>query len=339
MSSATRPSYEDLTRGLINTDDYRGLSAAYIHAYERSVVLPAFQLIMATESTIRALPVSERVPAKNVFVLALTRVVGQFRLTMLRNPAFRGIAEKAIRSSIASPTLSNEAKEAGRQVLALIDFINEGHSLEEVMMFGTANNTRILNTRPMYPDGPKECFNPFMASMEDINDGHVLFYIFKDSQTLASVACIDGAEELNGQPLYKKFLHDKTYLYHRCKPTVPAGAISVSREEVEPEPLQRLAFDRNVYVPAWQAKKIQAGRRYALVPSERSVGRIVSEALLATGEAVSAEHCQTEYTDKIHDVYEMVASGGGVGFRKMCKVRRTRRNRNRGKKTRGHKRG
>lgn len=207
-----------------------------------------------------------------------------------------------------------------------------------------ANNvTRALNTRPMYvpPEGqsqPTECFDPYMASTVDIGENQILFYIFNkptaanSSPALAKVACFDADDEMEvgGQtiPVYKKFLEDKSYLYFRCKPTVPRGAIFVSRAQVEPEPLRRLAFEFNVYVPAWQAKKVQAGRKYALIPTEQAVGRIVSDDLLRGGTAVSAEHCQTEYTDKVYSIYEMVTSGGRMGFRKITKSSRsTRRSR------------
>jgi hypothetical protein len=213
---------------------------------------------------------------------------------------------------------------------------NNNNSKEDDENNNANNATRALNTRPMYvpPEGqsqPAECFDPYMASTVDIGENQILFYIFNkpaaanSSPSLAKVACFDADDEMEvgGRtiPVYKKFLEDKSYLYFRCKPTVPRGAIFVSRAQVEPEPLRRLAFEFNVYVPAWQAKKVQAGRKYALIPTEQAVGRIVSDDLLRRGNAVSAEHCQTEYTDKVYSIYEMVTSGGGrIGFRKITQL-------------------
>ena len=207
----------------------------------------------------------------------------------------------------------------------------------------TVHNTREnlppLPTRPMITGStevpaPTECFDPYMASTVDIADNQVLFYIFNkpaaagEEPTLAAVSCIDNETEENGRsvPLYTRFLQNDAYLYYRCKPTVPQGALFVQRDQVEPEPLRRLAFDRNIYVYEKQAKQIKAGGKYALIPTEAPVGRIVSQDLLRGGTAVGAEHCQTTYTDKVYEIYEMTESGAiGGALRRRRRVATRRR--------------
>lgn len=196
-----------------------------------------------------------------------------------------------------------------------------------------AQYNRPVQTRPAYraPEGqnaPTECYDPYMAMMTDIADNQVQFYIFNKpvgnaEPTLAGVACIDNETEDGGQTisLYKKFLEDITYLYYQCKPTVPAGSLFITRNDVHPQPLRRLALDRNIYVYESQVKKIQAGKKYALIPTETPVGRIASEALIQTGNAIGAEHCQTIYEDTIHEIFEMVAAQGGVRFKKLGRAK------------------
>ena len=191
----------------------------------------------------------------------------------------------------------------------------------------TNTNTvnRPVERVPLPTESPTECFDPYMASMVDIADNQVLFYIYNAENQLDSVKCIDNETEENGRTLqlYRQFLDDNTYIYYKCKPSVPVGAIFVARNQVEPEPLRRLAFDKNIYVYESQAKKVQAGRKYALKPTADSLGRIVSESLLRTGDAVGAEHCQTNYEDRIYEIFEMTATGGVRKLRK--KTRRVKR--------------
>lgn len=232
---------------------------------------------------------------------------------------------------------------------------NENYENNENYQVAEANISRIppiptqynrpVQTRPIYraPEGqtaPTECYDPYMAMMTDIADNQVQFYIFNKpvgntEPSLAGVACIDNETEDGGQTLslYKKFLEDITYLYYQCKPTVPRGSLFITRNDVNPEPLRRLALDRNIYVYESQVKKIQAGKKYALIPTDTKVGRIASEALIQTGNAVSAEHCQTLYEDTIHEIFEMAATQGGVRFKKLAFAKRhTRRYKNRAKR-------
>lgn len=207
---------------------------------------------------------------------------------------------------------------------------------------------RPIGQRPPYaaPEGtepPTECFDPYMASTVDIAENQVLFYIFNKpvgnaEPTLARVACIDNESEDGGQTiqLYKKFLEQENYIYYKCLATVPQGAIYVSPDQIETEPLRRLAFDQNVYVYETQAKQIQAGCKYALIPTNDALGRIVSKNLLLTMDAVGGEHCQTNYTDKIHEIFEMVAQGGALRFKRLSrkKARKTLKKRKLGSKSR-----
>lgn len=163
-----------------------------------------------------------------------------------------------------------------------------------------------------------DCFNPYMASTVPIGENQVVFYIYNKPEgnktpTLSKVACIDNESEEDGRTieLYRMFLDDINYLYYRCKETVPEGSIFVDRDQIYPEPIRRLAFDSNIYVYESQAQKIQAGRKYALIPTNNRLGRIVSETLLQTQNAVGAEHCQTDYADKLYEIFEIQAAKGG----------------------------
>ncbi len=192
---------------------------------------------------------------------------------------------------------------------------------------------RPIETRAMETPDVTECFDPYMASNVDIADNQVLFYIYKQEPNqepeFVRAACIDNETEEDGETvlLYKRFLEAKQYVYYKCLPTVPQGAIFIGLHQIEPEPLRRLAFHRNIYVFESQANNIEAGKKYALIPTENRVGRIVSKSLLQTGDAVSAEHCQTNYQDKIYEIYEMVspAEGGAVKLRKLPKDSKVRR--------------
>jgi hypothetical protein len=172
-----------------------------------------------------------------------------------------------------------------------------------------------------------------MASTVNIADNQVLFYIFEKGnatnteQKFVSTACIDNEVEENGTTilLYKKFLEPIEYVYYKCLPTVPPGALHISLNQIEPEPIRRLAFDRNIYVYENQVKHIKAGHKYALIPTETKVGRIVSKRLLQTGQAVSAEHCQTDYTDVIHEIFEIAPASGGA-MRKRRRMTKRKRN-------------
>jgi ankyrin repeat protein len=178
-----------------------------------------------------------------------------------------------------------------------------------------------------------ECFDPYMASTVNIADNQVLFYIFEKGNAtntkhkFVGAACIDNEVEENGTTilLYKKFLEPIEYVYYRCLPTVSSGALHIPLNQIEPEPIRRLAFDRNIYVYENQVKHIKAGHKYALIPTETKVGRIVSKRLLQTGQAVSAEHCQTDYTDVIHEIFEITSASGGA-MRKRRRMTKRKRN-------------
>ncbi len=155
-----------------------------------------------------------------------------------------------------------------------------------------------------------------MASEEDITNKHTVFYIFDNTMTLSSVACLES----DSFPI----LNDPGYIYYNCKSTVPPGSLYIGREHTQSEPFRRLVFDRNIYVYESQVKKLIEGRRYAIVPTSRSVGYIVSETYLQIGNAVGAEHCQTNYQDKVHEIFEIVepVSGGRRKARKTYKKRK-----------------
>ncbi len=199
-----------------------------------------------------------------------------------------------------------------------------------------------IETREMPIPNETECFDPYMASMVDVADNQVLFYIYNSENQFKSVACIDNESEENGQTvlLYKKFLEPDEYVYYKCLPSVPQGALFIGLDQIEPEPLRRLAFDKNIYVYEGQIKHIQAGHKYALIPTQNKVGRIVSKRLLQSGDAVSADHCQSDNPDLIHELFEIVApvQGGAIRLRKIPRkktnaLRNTFKNRSKAKKT------
>ena len=95
------------------------------------------------------------------------------------------------------------------------------------------------------------------------------------------------------------------------------GAIMISRNQIEAgSSLVRLPLDRNIYVDTLNAKMLQVGKSYVLWPTENTVGRIASKSLLDGGSAVSADHCQTKFSDSIYEIYEVTASGGRRKTRK-----------------------
>ncbi len=162
-----------------------------------------------------------------------------------------------------------------------------------------------------------DCYNVSMASNEPITNEHTIFYLFNsnnNSKKVVKIACIDADSF--------QILQDPSYIYYNCDATVPLGALHIERERTHPEALRRLAFDTNIYVYESQVQKIVQGRKYALFPTERRVGRIVSETYLQIGNAVGAEHCQTDYPDRIHEIVEIIPVSGGKRRRKTIKKRK-----------------
>lgn len=145
-----------------------------------------------------------------------------------------------------------------------------------------------------------ECFSPMNASDVDITNNKIVFYILDKDKKLVGVSCIDNDSY--------EFLDNINYIYYQCSESVPHGAVFVNRAQVLPEPLRRLTLDRNIYVYESQIKKVKPGHKYALIPTDLPIGRIVSETLLQTQYAVSTEHCQTHHPDVIYTIFEIVTS-------------------------------
>ncbi len=179
-----------------------------------------------------------------------------------------------------------------------IEVLNEMgfQNIQELINQGEIN--RPIGQIPMEIPPNLQCYNPLMASEEDITNKHTVFYIFNNTMTLSSVACLD-AESFH-------MLYMPEYIYYKCRPTVPLGALFIDREDTDPEPIRRLTFDKNIYVYESQVKQIIKGKKYAIRPTEQLLGRIAAETLIQSGNAVGAEHCQTDYPDQIHEIFEIV---------------------------------
>jgi hypothetical protein len=82
------------------------------------------------------------------------------------------------------------------------------------------------------------------------------------------------------------------------------NSLSVQRRHLVGVPLRRLELAQKVYVKDSDFKKVKAGKSYLLEPTSDTLGRIVSDDVIRGGTVVSADHCQTVFTDPIYSISE-----------------------------------
>jgi ankyrin repeat protein len=183
-----------------------------------------------------------------------------------------------------------------------------------------------LEKMPAPADLPTKCFDPTMFNEDtNITDASTTFYTFDTNNQVLHVACLDD----QGMEFYK---NDRDYLYLKCKPHVPLTWLHVGIENTDAtNPIRRLPFKANVYVKNNEFYSVNPGKKYALIPTNQTLGQIISFKL-SSGEnnsAVSSDHCQFNYPDRIHQIKEIVPVTGGKRktYRRKLKRRKTYRKR------------
>ncbi len=113
-------------------------------------------------------------------------------------------------------------------------------------------------------------------------------------------------------------------------------SLHVSRNQLIGTPLRRLELGQKVYVLDSEFQKVKVGKAYVLEPTTNTIGRIASDNMIRTGAVVSADHCQTVFTDPIYSISEISGTTGGkrrvrrvtrVNRKKRQMKKKTRRNR------------
>lgn len=210
----------------------------------------------------------------------------------------------------------------------------------------TPNNTPLLQRNmPEFVSGvvSTKCFDPIMANENNITSEKATFYITRyvkekidedkyiDKQKIASISCLDS-ESLK---VYKT----KDYKVYQCTldtTVLPMTSLHVERRHLIGKPLRRLELSQKVYVLDSEFQKVKVGRAYVLEPTTNTIGRIASDDMIRTGAAMSADHCQTLFTDPIYSIKEISATRGGkrrvrrvtrVNRKKRQMKKKTRRNR------------
>jgi ankyrin repeat protein len=166
---------------------------------------------------------------------------------------------------------------------------------------------------PQFESGvdSSKCFEPIVEGTNvDISSENVTFYIANAKGKISSITCLDD-ESLQ---MYKT---SREYKSHQCtldtnpKTGLPMTSLSVSRNHVIGKPLRRLELGQKVYVLDSEFKNVEVGKAYLLEPTQKTIGRIVSDDMLRTGHAVSADHCQTVFKDLIYSIRETSMHKGG----------------------------
>jgi hypothetical protein len=190
----------------------------------------------------------------------------------------------------------------------------------------TSNNSTTSNTinnaesiplprknMPNFESGvdSNKCFEPIMALTNiNISSENVTFYIANAKGKISSITCLDE----DSLQMYKT---SRDYKSHQCtldtNPStgLPMTSLSVSRKHIIGSPLRRLELGQKVYVLDSEFKNVEVGKAYLLEPTQKTIGRIVSESMLKTGHAVSADHCQTVFKDPIYSISEISVMTGG----------------------------
>lgn len=159
-------------------------------------------------------------------------------------------------------------------------------------------------------DKKNKCLEISSLDYIDISGSNTVFYIYDTNKNIDTVIC------LHNDDLQKYLNIDK--LFYQCKPEVPETALNVSRLQTN-LPLVRIdkvkynerTSDYDIipiYINARRALSIVEGGKYALIPTDRDVGRLVSETYLQTKISVGEAHCQAmtiEGNGKIYNIFDL----------------------------------
>jgi len=149
----------------------------------------------------------------------------------------------------------------------------------------------------------EQCFDPLMATNSDIIPGSTILYILNAAGKVIRTICLDE-DSMTG------LLKGTNNIFYQCKASVPQGSLFIGKSNVHPTRLRKIATDIIVYVYENQVKRIEAGKKYILTPTDKVVGRIASYDVVNGGTVVSADHCQNDYkNDMIHEIKEYIAGG------------------------------
>jgi hypothetical protein len=200
-----------------------------------------------------------------------------------------------------------------------------------VNLFNTIHTEQVHQILPFtgtMPETPSECFNPIEADMVNIGPDQIQFYIFTETNTIRSVACLSNQVQIGNVSMrtIDKLAQDASTLYFQCNDDVRPGAIMIRQTQVNPVPLRRLPFNTVVYVLDAKFQQLQNGHKYALVPTNQVVGRIASYQLIRGGTAVGGEHCQTYWPDFVYDIFEITEPITSPVYGGKKRTRKTNRN-------------
>ncbi len=141
---------------------------------------------------------------------------------------------------------------------------------------------------------PHRCFDPIIPDEVDIEPSYTVFYIKQPDKTSLAY-CIDSVT-------LTEYKTKQQYLFYRCKSTVPAGSLHITRNQVESEKLRRLDLGQRIYIKDEYVKKLKPGKAYILEATKTPVGRIVSDRVLNGDSVVGAIHCQDIEPGFVHTV-------------------------------------
>jgi hypothetical protein len=206
----------------------------------------------------------------------------------------------AIATRIGNTAIVRALLDAGASITSNIitDAIND----EYIPEINTIILDRLsLNTHPKPLTNSNKCYDPIMANEVNINTHNTTFYVLKEDGSVAFIACLDS------DSLYE-YLSRNDYIFYRCKDSVPPSALLIRRnKDIHGKPIRLLNFQQRVYLYDDISQRLQMGKQYVCIPIER-VGRLVSEDYLATGNAVSALHCQPDDGSMLYTLKEIIPS-------------------------------
>lgn len=197
---------------------------------------------------------------------------------------------------------------------------NYNNQMNENQGNGLPNNNTHCNVKnytntSLNTSAVKQCFDPLLANEKNIIHEDAVLYILNKQNKIIRTICID-------EDSYNGILVNDANIFYQCKPSVPQGSLYIPPDAVLPTRLRKIAIDIIIYVYENQAKQIQLGRKYVLIPTQEKVGRIASYATVRGNSVVSAEHCQNNYNnDYIYDIQEYTEPVTTVGGKR--KIRKT----------------
>lgn len=162
----------------------------------------------------------------------------------------------------------------------------------------------------------QKCFDPIMYNNIDISSDVAVFYIMGEKDKITHIGCYD-------EDTLENYKNNNDVLYYKCKPTIPITATMIIKNSVEPVGYRKLNFAFDIYVNSKQLQNVTIGKTYILRKTNIVLGQIASYHVIMGGTAVSAEHCGTNYKDKVYDIREATIVEHRRIYKKKYKTRRT----------------